>query len=222
MKKQSLFLFCFFILFSAMTCDKKNPATLELPETDEQEEPITYLPTYRDDVPPPPIRDGRNINVTELDTCQRILWKYLQRMYPINENNFWDYELYAATGEPGQDAGVMTGVGFHDTYGFFFRDTILRAGGYLPPEGMTCAPIDSTFFYDAVGLPTCKSFNKVRKYTSFIYYVKWNWRKGPVPHIYEERPELGYKCDIGHFEFASFLRCKFDWETGELRYIDWH
>jgi hypothetical protein len=203
-----------------MTCEKKSPVIAGKPIAVEQDEPITDSPTFRNDLPLPPQGEWRNLDVSTLDTCRSILWKYLRNMYPIYDDNFWNYEIYSVIGEPEHD--MMLGLRYQDRYGFFFRDTILRNGGASPPEGMTCAPIDSTFFYDAVGNPTCKSFNKGNKYTTFVYYVKNRWRSGPVPFIYEDNPENGQRCDIYHFDYASFLRCQFDWETGELMYIDWH
>ena len=227
-------LFCLSVLFSAMTCDKTSPINQnpdeEIQASDSTEQ-ITYYRTYRE-VPPPPSEEWRNIDISEMDTCRRKIWKYLKTVYPIPDESEWDYDLYSVIGEPGPDVDsvyypgydMIQGGRFHDRYRLFFNDTILRYGGLSAPEGMTCTPIDSTFFYDAVGVPTCKSLNRNSRFTTFFYWIKWRWRSGPVPAPYPgETPENGRKCSPHHFiEYPGFLRCQFDWETGNLIYIDWH
>ena len=234
MYRQAAFLFCFFILFSAMTCDKTSPMSENfagLPQPSDSIEPITYLRTFRD-VPPPPSEEWRNIDISEMDTCRRKIWKYLKTVYPIVDNSGWDYDLYSVIGEPELNPNSPYEEGYERSqagklraqYSFFFNDTILRQGGLSAPEGMTCTPIDSTFFYDAVGVPTCKSLNEGAQFTTFFYYIKWRWRSGPVPAPLDgESPGNGEKCSPHHFiEYPGFLRCQFDWETGNLIYIDWH
>ena len=234
MKTQLLILLGFYILSSSMTCDKISPpnaVTEDVNSPRNQEEPVTYSPTFRE-VPPPPSEEWRNIDISELDTCRRKIWKYLKTVYPIADDSGWDYDLYSVIGEPGPDVDsvyypgydMIQGGRFHDRYRFFFNDTIMRYGGLSAPEGMTCTPIDSTFFYDAVGVPTCKSFNSGARYTTFMYYIKWRWRSGPVPApLPGQTPENTRKCSPFHFaEYPGFLRCQFDWETGKLRYMDWH
>lgn len=212
--------FCSCLILFSMTC-KERPIIVEQHEietlTDTDEEEITEIPTYREILPPP---TGWEMTLPEnVDVCAKQMFDYLKTMYPVNEDNYWNYPIYSLIGESDE---VFAGREFRSRYHHFFIDTIGAAYGfYNQPIGQEeCQPPDSTFFLQTIGEPSCKSFNYGGAFSTHFYYFKLNWRRGPCAYIFNAGKQFEYKCDVQHFQYCAMLRMKFSHETGEMTYID--
>ncbi len=210
-KKIVLFTLVGFLTLS-MTCHKKKiPDVVDEPE----EDPVSYNRTDRNDVPPPPDSSWSTLDTTNLDYCQQRLWEYLKTMYPVKEENYWDYNIYGIMGEP---ADQLANRAFSWRYTKFFIDTMYA--GLMQDTSRPCQNVDSTFFLQALGQPTCKTYNRSIKQTNYFYCFKLRWRRGPCPYIYDAGNPYQQYCFSMHFDYCSLMKMSFSDDTGRLIYID--
>ncbi|TAK41325.1 MAG: hypothetical protein EPO28_08740 [Saprospiraceae bacterium] len=202
------------VLATSMTCHKNScPAIVEEPINVDT---ISFYSYDRDDIPPPPSEPWWTLDTTNLDTCQSLLWGYLKRMYPIREEDYWDYDLYAIVDEPGE---VFENRAFVGEFYYFFNDTLLVKT--LNAESRPCANVDTTFFLQALGPPTCKSYGFHTGQTNYFYYFKRHVRSGPCPYLFDLGNEYEHKCNTDHFKYCgSLMKIFFEAGTGKLMYID--
>ena len=214
-----LLVFCSCLILFSMTC-KERPIIVEQQESETVpniEEEITEVRTFRD-VPPPPI--GWEMTLPEnSDLCITQMFDYLKNIYPVEEDNYWNYPIYSLLGEPDDLLGARE---YRSQYYHFFVDTIGAAYGfYNQPVGQEeCLRPDSIFFSQIIGEPSFKTFNFGGNFSTHVYYFKLKWREGPCAYIYNEGRQFEYRGDVQHFQYCSMLRMKFSHETGEMIYID--
>lgn len=206
-----------FFLTLSMTCQKKTlPIDEGVPVSNDT---VSYTPTDRNDISPPPTTPWRTLDTTNLDVCQKRLWDYLKTMYPIQRENYWNYDIYAIMDEP---EGVFEHRKFVSRYLHFFIDTIYSIRGMLHDPAQPCANIDSTFFRQALGAPTCASY-KPGNETTYFYYFKMRRRRGPCPYIFDEGNPLESRCYPLHFDYCALLMVKFsDQNEGKMHYISFY
>lgn len=221
MKRISLFVISSFVLMLLIaSCHKKC-----VPSPDEETnnvaveeslEEITYIQTFRDDIPPPPIYPWTTLDTTNLDLCQSRLWEYLKTMYPTEEENYWNYNIYSIQNEPDE---IYANRAFFSQHIHFFGDTIWSNGGLMGDITEPCKNIDSTFFLQAVGPPTMKSYAGDYKVTYF-YFFKLKYRRGPCAYIFDKGNDFEHFGNIDHFIHCSAMRVSFLQESGRMVYID--
>lgn len=212
MRKYLIFLFASFFVMMSITCQKRNGSMVE--EADDSEEAIlTYIHTDRNDVPPPPDTPWWTLDTNNLDNCQERLWGYLKTMYPNRESDYWDYEIYSIMDEPGD---IWENRAFIEQYLTFFY----RQNSYLRDEREPCRNVDTTFFLQALGEPTCKSHIESWNEVIFFYQFKMRYRRGPCPYIFDENTELEFFCNLFHLEYCASMKASFRLDTGKLHYID--
>lgn len=201
----------------SMTCQKNVlPLNEKLPVSNDT---ISYAPTDRNDIPLPPTTPWWTLDTTYLDVCQKRLWGYLRTMYPIQRENYWDYEIYAIMHEP---EGLLEHNRFVWQYTSFFIDTIYSIRGMLYDPAQPCANIDSTFFRQALGPPTCISY-KPGNETTYFYYFKMRQRRGPCANIFDEGNPLESRCYPLHFDYCALLMVKFSHQNGgKMNYISFY
>lgn len=207
------------ILSLSMTCQKKAvPFEEGIPSI--TNDTVSYTPTDRADVPPPPGTPWWTLDTSDLDVCQSRLWGYLKTMYPVGEENYWDYDIYAIMGEPEDVFEHRDLVG---RYTYFFNDTIYSYKGMLNDPLMPCAAIDTIFFLKALGPPTCISQHVTGLQTTYFYSFKMRWRRGPCPYIFDEGKPFEYRCDTQHLNYGALLMIKFlRQEGGKMHYISFY
>ncbi len=202
----------------AMTCQKKALPIDEGIST--SNDTLSYSRTDRDDVPPPPEIPWWTLDTTNLDTCQQRLWGYLRTMYPTREDDYWGYETYAIMGEP---EGVFEHRDFVGRYLHFFIDTIYSKRGMLNDPANPCMNVDTTFFLQALGPPTCISQHVSGHQTTYFYNFKMRYRSGPCPYIFNEGHPLEWRCDVQHLEYCALLMVMFaKQEGGRMTYISFY
>ncbi|MCG8330471.1 MAG: hypothetical protein MI974_22420 [Chitinophagales bacterium] len=212
-------LYCFALLFFLYGCNKKNGSAILVEETQpEYEEKITFHKTDRDDIPLMPEEQWWTIDTSALDTCQKAAWTYLKSMYPIYEENDNDYQIYTLKGQSGD---VWENRAFIESYHTFFSQSFWK--DYLLNENLTCREtLDTTFFQQSIGEPTCEVLNERDNQITYFYYLKLRYRKGPCPHTryngVEYAPNLS--CYTLHFQYCAMLRVVFSQDDGKLDYID--
>jgi len=202
----------------SMTCQKKNSRFFS-GEEEEQKVVITNIKTNRNDIPPPPDTAWWTLDTTSLDFCQQRLWDYLKTMYPIDADDYWNYNIYAIQNEPGD---VWENRDFTRQYFQFFVDTIYSRNGLLYDPDKPCDSIDSTFFLKALGTPTCRSYHAGFKQVNYFYYFKLRYRHGPCPYIFDKGEQFEYACDPMHFDYCGLLMMHFAEKTGKLTYISFY
>ncbi len=220
MNRNLIFLLAFLLTSLSMTCKKKSvPAALEEVEElpPKKEEVITHTKTYRGDVPFPPDNPWWTINPNSLDDCQKRVWGYLKKMYPINEDDYWNYQIYSLMDEP---TDIFENRDLISQNLHFFLDTLSL--DMLRDSTINCSGVDSTFFIQALGQPTCTSRNVNTGNTNFFYYFKLQYRHGACPYIFDEGGDYEYKCYPLHFQYCAHMKMIFSGETGKLQYIDFH
>jgi hypothetical protein len=194
-----------------VSCSKKNcpniiePAPL-IADT------ITFYKTDRHDVPPPPTIPWRLIDTTKFSTCEHIMWKYLKNMYPIRDSNYWDYNIYAIQHEPESFADRRKN---ESMYIYFFLDTV-SSKMIFKDQTQPCANVDTTFFLQTIGPPTCRSFNHGSKEIAYFYYFKLRDRHGPCAYIYDIGHEFEHKCNTYHFQYCAGMRIIFSPNQGRM------
>ena len=186
----------------------------EFPQSIEAIHPPTPgMPTYRD-VPAPPA--GWNMILPEgADTCARVMFQQLKTMYPIIEDNYWDYNIYGITGEP---ADRLEARVFRKNRLDFYNDTITQLYGWNPhyEKKFDCVPPDSTFFLQTLGEPTCKSFAYKSQFTTFQYYIRLKWRNRPCAYVPDTGTKNEQHCSPWHFEYCRMLLLRFSHKTGNM------
>lgn len=218
MKKGLIFFSIIVFLTLSMTCQKKSTDALKGDGT-EGEVVITYNKTDRDDIPPPPDSVWWTLDTTNLDYCQQRIWDYLKTMYPTNEENYWDYNIYSIMDEP---ADIWENREFVERYTHFFIDTVYSKRGMLYDTLEPCANVDSTFFLQALGTPTCRSYHAGLKRVNYFYNFKLRYRHGPCPYIHDAGDKFEYKCNTFHLDYCALLMMHFSEETGKLIYISFY
>ncbi len=181
--------------------------------TDAIHPPTPGMPTYRD-VPAPPAE--WNMTLPDgADTCAHIMFQQLKTMYPIIEDNYWDYNIYGITGEP---ADRLEARVFRKNRLDFYNDTITQLYGWNPhyEKIFDCVPPDSTFFLQTLGEPTCKTFNYGTQYTTFRYFIRLKWRNRPCAYVPDTDTENEQRCSPGHFEYCRMLLLRFSHKTGNM------
>lgn len=205
------------VLATFMTCQKNVCLTIaEVAPVIPTADTLSSHHVDRNDIPPPPDEQWWTLDTDNLDNCQRRLWGYLKRMYPNKEEDYWNYEIYSIMDEP---AEVFENRAFTLQFLKFFNDTMLFQ--YLGDTTLPCANVDTTFFLEALGQPTCKGDGFYSGETNYLYYFKVRYREGPCPNIFNEGSDSESKCQFGHLRYCPFLmKMNFDPTTGMLRYID--
>jgi len=218
--KKLIFFLGLFIFFTGIliSCHKKCISTPDLtPELDYVPgDSITFIKTYRNDVPPPPTDSWSTLDTTDLDLCQSRLWDYLKKMYPTKEENYWNYNIYSIMNEPDE---LYANRKFIEQHVYFFGDTIWSNGGLMGDITQPCKNVDSTFFLQAIGQPTIKSYAGDYKVTYF-YFFDLKYRRGPCPIIFNEGSDYEYFGQIDHFDYCSTMRVSFLQDSSKMVYID--
>lgn len=218
MRKYLIFFSAFLFLTLSMTCQKKSTCIVGGKETEPVVE-ITYEKTDRNDVPPPPDTTWWTLDTTDLDYCQQRIWDYLKTMYPISEENYWDYNIYGIMDEP---ADIWENRAFVRRYTHFFIDTVYSVNGMLYDTAQPCINVDSTFFLQALGPPTCRTYHAGLKRVNYFYQFKLRYRHGPCPYIFDEGDKFEGRCTTLHFDYCALLMMHFSEETGRLIYISFY
>ncbi len=218
MKKIILFIGVLLLLMTSMTCQKKACIVTDggqpiVPNVDT----INHsLPTDRNDVPLPPSEPWWTLDTTNLDPCQNRLWGYLKRMYPNREEDYWDYEIYSIMDEPEE---VFANRAFRNQFYYFFNDTFLVQTLNAPT--LPCTNVDTTFFLQALGQPTLRTYHYYSGAINYFYYFKLRYRQGPCPYIFNQGSEHENKYNMGHFMYCpALLKMNFEKTKGMLTYID--
>jgi len=208
------------ILTLSMTCQKKALPLQEEGSNTVPSDTITYNKTDRDDIPPSPDTPWWTLDTTDLDECQSRLWGYLRTMYPVNEENYWDYDIYAIKDEP---EDIFEHREFISRYLHFFIDTIYSEEGMLYEPDQPCSAVDTTFFRQALGPPTCVSQHVSGLQTTYFYNFKMRYRRGPCPHIFDEGSQWEHKCYQYHLDYCALLMIQFaKQEGGKMTYISFY
>lgn len=214
MRTLILFAGLLILLATSMTCQKKACMVIEeLPPPNY--DTVTTHKTDRNDVPSLPIEPWWTLDTTNLDACQSRLWGYLKRMYPNREEDYWNYEIYSIMDEP---LDLKQNRAFVYQFTEFFVDTIYA--GLMQDPSLPCMSVDSSFFVQALGPPTCRSYNKVTKQTNYFYSFKLRYRHGPCPNIFDRGSNYEYSCHPQHFRYCGLMKMSFLNSTGQLIYID--
>lgn len=216
MKKGLIFFSIIVFLTLSMTCQKKSTDVLKGDGT-EGEVVITYNKIDRNDIPPPPDTAWWTLDTSNLDYCQQRIWDYLKTMYPTNEENYWDYNVYSIMDEP---SDIWRNRAFISQYTHFFIDTLYSNDGILFESMQACDRVDSTFFLQALGQPTCKSYNNILKQSNYFYFFKLRFRHGPCVHIFDAGEQYEQYCYPYHFQYCAQMKVRFSQETGKAVYID--
>lgn len=203
----------FGLLFLGSTCKKVVKAEPYKPpvEWPKPSEPITANITDidRGPNPPPPDAPWWTIDTTTLNPCEDILWSYLKKMYPLGNDNLWEYDIYALM-EDSDD--FQERVLLDEHWVNFFHDTVFHQ--MLHSSDYHCNDIDSTFFLKAVGNPTMITYNETN--ANYFYYYRRLLRNGPCSFILEGLPYGDRKYNIDHFRYCAMLRVSFSKESGKL------
>lgn len=208
MRKLILFAGILVVLATSMTCQKKACLVVIEEPPPPNHDTVSMYGYIRNDIPPPPKEPWWTLDTTNLDECQSRLWGYLKRIYPNREEDYWDYEIYSIIDEPLE---TRENWKFIERFTYFFIDTIY----HLP-----CMNVDSSFFLQALGQPTCKSYNNVTTQTNYFYYFKLQYRRGPCSNIFDQGSSYEHPCNTGHFKYCGLMKMRFQNETGKLVYID--
>ncbi|MCG8331500.1 MAG: hypothetical protein MI974_27670 [Chitinophagales bacterium] len=181
------------------------------------DEPISYDGRIdRNDIPPPPSTPWWTINTEDLTTCQKILWAYLNKFYPISDNNNPEYQIYTLDR---QIANLGSNNHLLNTFARFFTLEFLE--NYLNNSEYACRDeLNANFFEGALGAPTCITYNHQDSVVIYLYHVKMRFRHGPCPFTQQNGKTVGNYCSTIQTQFCSTLRTMFSMETGELEYID--
>lgn len=219
MKNLIFYLSIFFFLTGILvSCYKK--CIPDLNSTTEvtyiPEDSITFIKTYRDDVPTPPTDSWSTLDTSNMDLCQSRLWEYLSTFYPTREENYWNYNMYSIMDEPDE---LYANRAFLSRHIFFFGDTIWSNNGLMGDISQPCRNVDSTFFLQAIGQPTIKSYAGDYKVTYF-YFFDLKYRRGPCPNIFNIGSNYEYFGQIDHFDHCSTMRISFLQDSGKMVYID--
>jgi|GEM_PF-2448035 len=217
MKKLTLFIATFtFLIAFAFSCHKK---CVSIPQTETNYtipgDSITHIHTYRNDVPPPPTEPWSTLDTTDLDICQDRLWDYLKTMYPTREENYWNYNIYSIKDEPDE---LYANRDFIKQHTYFFGDTIYSRNGLLGDTTWPCINVDSTFFLEALGPPTFKSYLGDQQ-VNYFYSFKLKYRHGPCPHIFNQGNEYEFFGDTQHIGYCANMRVNFLQDSGRMIYI---
>ena len=201
------------VLFLGGTCKKvvevesyKTPAEWPKPS-----EPITANLTDidRGPNPPPPDIPWWTIDTANLSPCKDKLWGYLKNVYPLGNDNLWEYDTYGLIGDTNN---FQERVLFDQKWIYFFHDTVLHQ--MLNSSDQLCNDIDSTFFLQALGNPTMISYNETD--VNYFYYYKRLLRNGPCAFILEGLPYDDRKYNPDHFNYCGMLHLTFSKEKGDL------
>lgn len=217
MKNIILFLVSLVVLsVFIVSCHKKCilPPKNEINNSPTEE--ITYIKTYRNNIPPPPTEAWSTLDTNNLDICKDRLWGYLKTMYPTKEENYWNYNIYSIENEPDE---LHANRAFLAKHFYFFGDTIWSTDGLLFDTTQPCINVDSTFFLEAVGQPTIRSYAGDYKVTYF-YFFKLKYRRGPCAYIFDQGGDYEAFGNTYHFDHCSTMRVSFLQESGRMVYID--
>lgn len=222
MRKLSWYLsFLILITIYSSTCKKEKETiisnSIEDGSVSVSYDTVSFLPHDRNDISTLPDEQWWTLDTTQLDTCQATLWDYLKTMYPDKKENYWDYNIYSIMNEP---ADELENRAFKMEYMNFFIDSIFA--GRMQEEINTCADVDSTFFLQALGEPTCKSYHRYTKEVNYFYYFKMRFRRGPCAYIFDEGQDFEYKCHPQHFDHCALMMMHFSGETGKMNYISFY
>ena len=202
----------------AMTCQHKKDHISVIEVVEEvSNDTISFYNTDRNDVPLPPRSPWWTLDTTNLDVCQQRIWNYMKTMYPINDENYWNYDIYSIMGEPEELAANMA---MSNRYTYFFIDTIFA--GMMQQEPYLCSTIDSTFFLQGLGPPTCRSHNVGLEEITYFYNFKLRYRRGPCPYIFDQGNQWEWRCYQEHLKYCALLMVKFKEGTGRMRYISFY
>jgi len=94
---------------------------------------------------------------------------------------------------------------------------------FLLNEHLSCREnLDTTFFQQAIGEPTCRIFNDRDNQVTYYYQLKLRYRKGPCPYTRVDGVEYApdYTCYALHFQYCAMFRAIFSQKDGKLDYID--
>jgi len=207
----SLFVFTLFIA----SCHQRCIPSPEDEVIDVPKEEITLIHTYRNNIPPPPIYPWTTLDTTNLDLCKSRLWDYLKTMYPTEEENYWDYDIYSITNEPDE---IFANRAFISKHVRFFNDTIYSRNGLLFDTTFPCINVDSTFFLEALGPPTFKTYLGDQQ-VNYFYNFKLKYRHGPCPYIFDEGDDYEYRGNTDHINYCATMKVKFLQESGRMIYI---
>ena len=177
---------------------------------------ITYPHTFRDDVPPPGPRPWVTLDTTDLDACQRVIWERLRQYYPTREMNYWNYRIYAIIDEPTSEDGVFAHREFVRNQKQFWTHRIGKGEDFLADPDLPCARVDTTFFHQALGSPTCRSENAQQIH--YYYQFKFNLRCGPCPYIFDAGSEYHLDCGPGQLTYCASLNVHF-YKQEEFRLV---
>jgi len=205
------------LLMLTLGCEKKHTAiVVSKPDINESTEVITYSKTDRNDISPPPNEPWWTIDVLNLDTCQNVLWNYLKNIYPIPSEDNQEYMVYGIIGEPESALQNRYFINRHiDFFSTYFWER------YLLSEEFSCREtLDSTFFEETIGEPTCKVINDIDNVVTYFYYIKLRYRRGPCLYNVKEGDEYIGHCSFLNTRYCATLRIVFSLEDGKLSYID--
>ncbi len=207
-----LWVFMLLIMCSASTCDQPediavcSPAPIEIINVDT----LAYSSTDRNDVPPPPDKEWRDIDTSTFDECQKKVWYYLEQMYPINEPNAHNYFIYGLKNEPDEHFARWD---YYAQFVYFFTDTLTRS--YLYQAELDCQKLDTTFFLQTIGAPTFKTYNTLD--VNYFYHYKVRYRNGPCPNIFDiESPYYTGRFNSSYFDPCGMLKVNFKKSDGQL------
>ncbi|HFC01251.1 MAG TPA: hypothetical protein ENJ53_10645 [Phaeodactylibacter sp.] len=231
MKKINILILAIAIISIASTCKKvieaePSKASSKPYQRPEPSEEITYRFTDRNDIPPPPDTPWWTIDTATLNPCESRMWKYLKEMYPLGNDNYWNYDIYALM-EPYPTAAQINY--FEDvSWGTKYVDSLIQRQDLysllyvcvfdtVQREmicNKQCDDLDSTFFLQAIGQPTLKSSNN--ETNNYFYYFKRRCRQGPCPYLFDKGAPSEHRNNGQHFIYGSLLKANFSKETGKL------
>lgn len=174
-----------------------------------------YQRSDRNDVPPPPSEPWTSIDPLQLTTCQRSLWAYLRKIYPIQDNLYPEYQIYSIVNQP---TAFYFFDNFRHSYEHFF--SVKFPKDYLYNQAYSCPEeLNMDFIKQALGEPTCIGNNHRDKRINYFYHIKLRYRYGPCPWVRYNGEEFGSYCGIVQTQYCSLLLIAFSMETGHLKHI---
>ncbi len=202
------------ILLSA-NCNREA-SVHTFPDEGKETEPITYYPIDRNDIPPPPPGWHENVDTSQFNDCQKMVWRYIGRFYPVAEENELGVDIYTLQ-EEGND--FMERVAFHGEFVQFFEDTLTKK--FLWGERPQCyGQLDTTFFLENIGLPTIRGYAPTSRYgdepiVTFLYFIKNRDRSGPCPYFFDSDGIVNTH-NVEHYMYCRMLKLTFRKNEGFL------
>lgn len=211
MKKLILIVGLSSLFFSLGSCKRHKGIENDSYKFPERTEIITSSATDRNDLPMPPSTPWWSIDTSNLNICEEVVWKNLKKIYPIGNDNYWNYNIYGIEDDPGD---YQNRTAFDTDLYQFFVDTV--SNKMLHHPDYLCDRIDSLFFLDGVGTPTHIVYNQKEPEVTYFYHLKRRMRKGPCADIFDEGSPYENKYNGDHFNYCGHLRAIFDTGSGNL------